>query len=120
MEDDCVFSAPGAFDYFVSQIPDDYDLFLSMVYEGQIDENNRLIKGFSGMTCYVLNERFYDQFLAMKEMNNIDRELGNHAWKYKYYVCNPFTSYQLDGWSENKFEERTYGHLLQNRVMYNG
>lgn len=122
-EDDVKFTAPGAWKYFLEQLElnKEADLFMSMIYEGTIDENNRIVPsaiGFTGMTLYSVNAKFYDVFLGVKEMNNIDRELGTLAGQYDFRVCPEFCAYQMDGFSDNKQEARTYGHLLKGRKMF--
>lgn len=101
MEDDCVFSALGAFDYFLSQVPEDYDLFMGLIYHGEI-QGSRVMNGFSGgVTFYLAHERLYDFILELPESVHIDRELGNFCFNKKYYVCNPFVCVQAPGYSEN-------------------
>ena len=104
-EDDCIFSAPKAFDYFISQIPADYDIFLSSIYWGEIDENN-VVKDFSGFTLSIFNERFYDKFLSTFEQNHIDRQMKIHEGTYK--VCSPFVAYQQYGYSDNSGKVTDY------------
>lgn len=106
-EDDIVFSAPGAWDYFRSKEPDSFDLFYSMIYSGQI-EGNRIMNGFSGMTLYVVNERFYDFFLSIPDHVHIDRWLGQYAFEKEYYVCDPFVARQMGGYSDNLKMSMTY------------
>lgn len=120
MEDDCVFSAPGAWDYYLSQLPKEADIFFGMIYEGQINENNKIVTGLSGLTIYTVYQRFYDVFLQMPEMNNLDRVIGLQAYKFDYYVCNPFVAIQSDGYSYNKRKSATYGHLLECKKMFLG
>ena len=100
MEDDCVFTAPNAFDYYVSKMPDDFDIFLGMIYAGEIKEG-RIMNGFSGLTFYTVHNSFYDEFLAANPNDHLDRFLGNTAYKNKYYVCEPFVCYQSGGMSDN-------------------
>jgi hypothetical protein len=125
-EDDIKFTSFGAFDYFLSQVPDSMDIFFGSVYEGKINENGRLIKGeaaneiLSGMTLYIVDERFYDVFLNINPMNHIDKALGLLADKYEFYVCNPFVAIQANGYSDNKKKECNYDKLLKNRVLYEG
>lgn len=116
-EDDLKFTAPGAWNYFLEQLElnKDADIFLSMIYEGVVDENNRVVKNpfsFSGLTLYSVNSKFYDQFLGMKDMNHLDKELGSFADKYDFRVCDPFAAIQYNGYSDQKKKDCQYDHLL--------
>jgi len=97
-EDDIKFLGLGAWEYYLKNIPDDYDLYLGGVFSGIVKEDNT-IEDFSGMTLYTVHERFYDTFLALNKIDNIDRQL---ARKGKYVVCNPIVVSQWGGFSDNK------------------
>lgn len=107
LEDDCIFSSPNAFDYYISQMPEQYDLYLGMVYSAEI-KNGRIMNGFSGLTLYTVHNRFYDEFLAANPKDHLDRHLGNTAFKNKYYVCQPFVCYQSGGYSDNLMQKLDY------------
>lgn len=119
-EDDIKFTAPGAYNYFVSKIPEDYDIFLGMIYEGNTDENNKIVDYWCGMTLYCVHQRFYDQFLATREMNHIDRELSKTCQQHKFIVCDKYVAYQRDGYSFNKRKACSYGHLLKGKSLFGG
>lgn len=106
-EDDCVFSAPNAFDYYLSKMPEDFDLYMGMIYAGEIKEG-RIMNGFSGLTLYTVHNRFYEKFLAVNPNDHLDRHLGNTAFKNKYYVCEPFVCYQSGGFSDNCRQNMNY------------
>lgn len=115
-EDDIKFTHENSWNYYVSQLPSDYDLFLSMCFLGQPDENN-IVKDFTGMTLYTVHERFYDSFLSVPDDDHIDRLLGGLG---KYVVCNPFVATQYDGISANTGKFETYGELTKDRNFYTG
>lgn len=123
-EDDCIFTGFGAWDYFISQMPKEADMYFASFYEGKVDGNNRLIKGnshdelLSGMTLYVVYERFYDVFLNINPMDHIDKSLGLLADKYEFYVCNPFVAIQSNGWSDNKKKECNYDKYMIGRKLF--
>jgi hypothetical protein len=122
-EDDLKFTAPGAWKYFLEQLElnKETDIFLSMIYEGIVDENNRVVKNpfsFSGLTLYSVNAKFYDVFLNLNPMAHIDKELGQMADQYDFRVCNPFTTIQIDGYSDQKKKECKYDHLLKGRKLF--
>ena len=114
-EDDLHFFAPGAWDFFLQNKPEDFDLYLGGVFYGHLDEEN-VVKDWCGMTLYIVNERFYDTFLGLNEWNNLDREL---AFKGRYVVCNPFVVTQHGGYSDNKkYARESYDEYLQGRKLF--
>lgn len=119
-EDDIVFTHPNSFNYFISQIPESYDIFSGLVYSASM-EGNRIMNGGSGMTSlYVVDRRFYDFFLSMNINNHVDRELGLTAYKHEYYVCQPMPVIQRGGFSINKKQVLFYDAYLKERELYNG
>jgi len=123
-EDDIIFTSTGAYDYFLSQIPESYDLFFCGYYEGKVDENNRLVKSelaneiLSGLTLYVVHERFYYDFLNVYSFDNLDKQIGLLADKYEFYVCDPFVAFQANGFSDNRKRERNYDKYMKGRKLY--
>lgn len=113
-EDDIHFTAKGAFRFFVNNKPSDFDIYLGSIYEGTIKEDNS-VDDFSGMTIYIINERFYDIFLALPENLNIDRALIN---KGKFIVCNPFIAIQHNGFSDNMNRFCNYDECLHGMRLY--
>lgn len=120
-EDDICFLGKGAWQYYLDNIPEDFDLYLGMIYEGKIGEYNRLLPDpytFSGMTLYTIHERFYNVFLGIKDMDHIDKTLGALAGEYKFYVTDKFVCKQMDGYSDQKKRDCTYDHLLKGRKLF--
>lgn len=117
-EDDLQFSDKGAWDYFLEHIPNDFDLYLGSVYEGEINGYNRVTSSFCGLTLYIVHERFYQKFLSLRETNHLDRELGELSKLYKFYVCSPFVVKQIDGWSDNKKRYCEYDKLMEGKPFF--
>lgn len=115
-EDDIKFTHPKSWEFFLNNKPNDFDIYLSMIYSGEIDENNQVRK-FTGMTMYAVSSRFYDAFLSVPDDDHIDQLL---AGKGKFIVCNPFVAVQYDGFSSNTGKNEVYGTLLQGRNIFNG
>lgn len=118
-EDDIKFFAPGAWKYFLDNIPDDYDIYFSMIYNGQI-ENNRIMSVFSGMSMYIVNWRFYETFLSLPDDCHIDRDMiGGITDKYKFMVCDNFVCEQIGGKSDNtKTSIDSYRPFLVGRKIF--
>lgn len=112
-EDDLEFTSPCSWQHFMKNKPKEYDLYLSMVYLGQPDENN-IVKDFTGMTMYVVHSRFYDIFLSADPDEHIDRALAGLG---KFVVCNPFVAKQSNGFSSNTGKMENYDELLKNRTF---
>lgn len=115
-EDDMVGTHEKSWEYYLSKIPKSFDLYLSMVYLGQPDEEN-MVKEFTGMTLYTVHQRFYDIFLSVDPNEHIDRALDNLG---EYVVCDPFTFIQRNGHSANTGKDEIYDSLLVNRKLYRG
>lgn len=115
-EEDLKFFAPGAWDFFIKNIPKDFDLYLSSVYVGDIKEDNTT-DYFCGFGLYICHSRFYDSFLATDPNEHIDRSMKG---KGRFVVSNPFIAEQWDGWSANTGKEETYGRLMQGRNIFTG
>lgn len=107
-EDDLKITGKGCWDLFLKNIPSDFDLYLSGIYCGKIEADNTVID-FCGLHLYIVHERFYDCYLGVDEMTNIDRGMANRG---RYVVSNPFCAIQYDGWSDNKRRYASYGHIL--------
>lgn len=117
-EDDIYFTAKGAWQYYLDNTPEDYDIYFGCVYNSEINENGRILFGLAGLTLYTVHERFYDVFLGLTEMDNLDRRIGTLCYKYKYMVCPEFVCHQRDGFSDHKQKDATYGHLIKGIKMF--
>lgn len=115
MEDDCYFFAPRAFEYFLSQKPASYDIYLGNVFFPPTLESNR-IQDFCGLTLYLAHSRCYDKILAANEMNHLDRVIGK--MDLEKYVCIPMVCSQQPGWSDNKKHHSTYDQYLAGHKLF--
>lgn len=104
MEDDAFFTAPGAYDLFLQNVPASYDLYLGGIYGGNPDERGNL-NWWSGMHCYLVHARFYETFLSVDPMDHLDHALWS---KGEYYVCKPYTCMQRNGFSDNAGKVMNY------------
>lgn len=115
-EDDIRFSAPGAWQYYLEQMPSDFDIYLGMVYLGEPDHNG-LVESFTGMTLYTVHQRFYDKFISVPDHDHIDRLMSGLG---RFVVCSPFVCDQYDGHSSNTGKYEEYGPLTRNRQFFLG
>lgn len=116
-EDDFCLSADGAWEYYLQNIPEDYDLYLAGIYSGQITDG-RVMNGFSGFTMYIIHERFYDFFLNVDPKNHIDRALGNFCFEKMYRIVDPFCVYQSQGFSDNHRRETSHKAFLDEMKLF--
>lgn len=118
-EDDIKFLGVGAYDYYLSQIPNPgtFDIFLGGIMNGKILEDNTVKDGyFTGLTLYTMSSRFYDAFLSIRDTGNIDALLRG---KGKYIVCNPIVVSQHGGYSDNKERiVKSYDEILKDKNLW--
>lgn len=121
-EDDLIwYKSPDgklAWDYYLDNIPDDFDTYHGQIYVGQITDN-RIRSVFSAMTLFIVHERFYDFFLNIPDDCHIDRHLGLTSNIHKYMVCPKFVCYQFGGKSDNnQMIVESYDPYLVGRKIY--
>jgi GR25 family glycosyltransferase involved in LPS biosynthesis len=114
MEDDVRFTNKNSFSYFLEHKPEDFDVYLSGIYLGEILKDNS-VKEFSGFHCYIVNKKFYETYLSLPDDAHIDRALAGLG---KYYVSVPFIAIQHNGFSYNTKMEMNYDDLLIGRELY--
>lgn len=112
-EQDLHFTAPDAWQYFLKNKPEDYDIYLASTYILPIS-NNRIC----GFHLYILNERFYDSFLSVPDLAHIDTAVCD--LKGKYVFCYPFPALQRAGFSANCKAEVNYNGILEPKDIYKG
>lgn len=96
-EDDLKFTAGHGYQYFLENLPTDFDLYLGGIMYGTI-KPDKTVKRFAGLTLYVVHQRFYETFLQLPDDKHLDQALDN---KGKYVVCDPMIITQYDGYSDN-------------------
>lgn len=116
-EDDIQFTSKGAYEYFISKMPESFDLYMTGNYKGEPDENFR-VKSFSSMSLYVCHSRFYDTFLSVPENKHIDVALSMIPGEY--YFCNKMCCIQKSGYSDNVKRVVDYKDRLVKIPQYNG
>lgn len=113
-EDDFKFCSENSWQYFMDNIPDEYDIFLGGLSGGEVNEETKEIIGWSGLFFYAIHSRFFDVFLSADEEKNIDRWLSGVGLesiekqlgrKPLYKVCYPIIAICKDGFSYNSGTE---------------
>lgn len=121
-EDDLSMFGPGAFNYFIENKPADFDLYCGTIFMGEVEpDTNRILNGMSAtMTLYIVNACFYNTLLNdIADNSHIDRELGNLAHKYKYFVPEYLVCTQLRGYSDNRKQATgSYDVYLEGKKIY--
>ncbi len=113
-EDDLMFSAPYAWQFFLKNMPEQYDLYLWGSYIQPI--SNHKICGFQ---LYFVSEKFYDEFLSVPDTAHIDVAMDD--LKGDYHFCYPFPALQRSGFSANNpGAEVNYNGILKQEDIYKG
>lgn len=113
-EDDVSILSKKAWQYYLDNMPEDYDLYLSTISGGVVDEKTGTVSDWSGMILYTVHQRFYDAFLKADEEQNIDRWLSCKGLDEiervlgrlpVYKICYPIAAICVDGFSDNSNKE---------------
>jgi len=115
-EDDLRFSAPGAWQYFLENIPAYFDMYLASFYSGMITFDNR-IENFRGMSLIIVHQRFYDKFLSIPEDKNIDNALDGLG---EYFVCPQWVATQHPGFSDKDQKMVNYDSKIPKERLFKG
>lgn len=122
MEDDVLFYADDGYDYFLENEPPDYDIYLGGLYysKEKISEQNKKVKQFNGLHCYMLHSRFYDEFLNIDETQSLDIALGNLAaiGQCKIKCVYPFAALQQEIFSTNLNYKINNERILREYKVY--
>lgn len=115
-EDDFKGTNPNSWNFFLQNKPADFDIYLSSVFMGDLDGENK-VHDFTGLTLYIIKNQFFAKFLTTPDDDHLDVLLGGLG---DYRVCNPFTFIQYDGVSSNTGKIETYANFFVNRNLYVG
>lgn len=109
-EQDCTFTSPNSWKYFIENKPNSFDLYLSCTY-GSLE--HKMVCGFH---LYIISEKFYDRFLSVPDKTHIDTEMDK--LKGDYHFCYPFIAIQKSGWSANNMAVVNYNAILKEEDYY--
>jgi hypothetical protein len=117
-EDDIRFTSPGAYKYFLDNIPESFDLYLGMSYS-LIDYPNGVVNDyFDGLSIYAIHSRFFDEFLAINEFDHLDRQLSRMVDKKEFRIVDKYVCQQADGYSFIAKTDRSYGWRLKDKPLF--
>lgn len=105
-EQDLHFTCSGAWQYFLDNIPEQYDLYLACTYIPPISNNQ-----VCGFHLYSISEQFYNKFLDTPDNVHIDTYMNELGGTYKF--CYPFPALQRSGWSFNNKAICDYNKVLR-------
>lgn len=110
-EDDLQFTSPNAWQYFISNKPKEYDLYLAATYIIPIEQ-----KQICGFHLYMVHEKFYDTFLSIPDDQHIDTFCN--TIKGDYHFTYPFPALQRPGFSSNNKAQVNYNSILREQDIY--
>jgi hypothetical protein len=113
-EDDIWFPAKDGWQYFLKNMPSEFDIYAASTYTDDLHNKNILC----GFHCYIVHSKFYDKFLSVKDNGHIDTEIHNLGGDFK--VCRPFAALQRKGFSANNQMIADYNLLLKPEDIYYG
>lgn len=116
-EDDLRWTGSGAWNYFLENIPKDFDMYIGSYYSGEHDDNF-IVKGFAGMTLVCVHKRYYDTFLSLDPKRHIDKAIA--ASGAKIVVCPKFVCTQAPGHSDQRRRYADDSNRLKGKEMYQG
>lgn len=119
-EDDISFTAPDAWQYFLNQMPKEFDVYLACSYIRNLVPNTGDIENLiCGFHLYILNSSYYDAFLSVPDKEHIDVAVGD--LKGNFVFCKPFPCLQRAGFSANNpGEPVNYNGILKSEDIYIG
>lgn len=112
-EDDCYFTSPNGWNYFLEHKPTDFDLYLGGHYSGIKNKDNTIF-GFTGFHLYIVHQRFYDTFLSVNPGRSIDAAMTGLG---KFIVCDPLVAKQKNGYSYHRKQMVDDDHYLSNKTF---
>lgn len=113
-EDDLMFTAPDAWQYFLDNKPAEFDLYLACTYVVPVK-----LKKVTGFHLYVVSEKFYDRFLSVPYNYHIDTAMDD--LEGDYHFCYPFPALQRPGVSANNGGAfANYNSTLKPKDIYGG
>jgi len=112
-EDDVMFTSVGAWQYYLDNMPQSFDLYLGCTYVPPI--SNNVLCGFH---LYTVSKNYYDKFLSVDENKHIDTAVSDMGGNFTF--CYPFPCLQRPGFSANNKAIVDYNKILEPKDIYKG
>lgn len=118
-EDDNYFPSEKGWDYFLSNKPKEYDLYIGGSYlkDNRIEYVSPIVKvnSYVGNHCIIIHEKYYDTFLSTPTNEHIDTAQDK---KGDFYLCYPMAALQRSGFSSNNMAVCDYNAILEEKDIY--
>lgn len=114
-EDDLYFTGTGAYQYFIFNLPKEFDIYLGGSYAYSPDEDFK-VKKFSGTTLMAIHSKYYDIFLSLTDNVHLDNILSITGGDFR--VCPKVVCKQTSGYSDNVKKEMNYDYLWKDKPIY--
>lgn len=125
VEDDVHFVDYGSFDYYIANKPESYDIYFGGISGGNIMPDTGIINtNLSGFFCYMVHERFYDDFLSADETVHIDSWVSTALIERRntnrpvYICCYPMAAITCNGYSDNFKTFMDYSQYFQSYKLW--
>lgn len=120
-EDDLHFPCDGAWEYFLNNKPDEYDVYVGGSYlihnEWEYKPTVVKVPEWVGNHLIIVHEKYYDKWLASKPDGHIDTE---QRGKGDFYVCFPYAALQRPSKSANCNNQMVnYNSIVPKEFIYN-
>ena len=117
MEDDVKFCGHGAFQYFLNNKPDSFDVYLSGFYDGRMDkQTKKIIRSWSGTHCWIIRKQFYDTVLSCDDRAHIDRWMFMHS--KDIFSCYPFAAIQHHTFSDVSKTNANHKWYIKDKLLF--
>lgn len=118
-EQDLEFTCDKAWQYFLDQMPQDFDIYLGCSYIKNAIPNSDVVNNLiCGFHLYILDSSCYDAFLSVPDDQHIDVAVGGLGLDVKF--CKPFPALQRSGFSANNKTIVNYNAILKEEEIYRG
>lgn len=120
-EDDLTFPCNGAWEYFLKNKPNDFDVYVggSYLIDNRWEYKPPVVKvnEWVGNHLIIVHEKYYDKWLASKPDGHIDTE---QSGKGDFYVCFPYAALQRPAKSANCNNQMVnYNSIVPKEFIYN-
>lgn len=120
-EQDLEFPSIGAWDYFISNKPNNFDVYIGGNYllnePEKYTKPHYKLEEYVGNQLVIVSEKYYDRFLEVPDVAHIDTIQKGRG---DFYACWPMVALQRPGFSANAMTQVNYNSSLKPEWIYNG